>query len=64
MASQASGLADEEDKNEDKEEVNKAFKLKLVLSFIKRSQLSLPLAKHPSPFRSSSTLNQPSLLAI
>ena len=69
VASQALGLVDKEDKNKDKdkdeEEVDKASKLELALSSIKRNQLSLPLAKRPSPSRSSSlTLSQPSLLAI
>ena len=37
VALQALGLIDKKDKKEDKEEVDKAFKLKLVFSFIKCS---------------------------
>ena len=37
VALQASGLADKEDKDENKEKVNKAFKLELALSSIKYS---------------------------
>ena len=53
------GLADKENKSKDKdkEEINKAFKLKLTLNFIKCSYLSLFSAKYSSPFRSSSILN-------
>jgi hypothetical protein len=45
MTSQASGLINKENKDEDKEEVDKAFKLKSALSFIECSQLSSLLAK-------------------
>ena len=59
IALQASGLADKEnrDKDKDKKEINKAFKLELALNSIKYSYLSLLLTKCLSPFRSSLILN-------
>jgi hypothetical protein len=65
VASQALGLIDKEDKKENKKKVDKASKLELALSSIKRSQLSLFLVKRPSPSRSSSsTPSRPSSLAM
>ena len=37
VALQVLGLADKEDRDKDKEEINKAFKLELTLNFIKYS---------------------------
>ena len=49
-------LINKEDKDKDKKEVDKAFKLELALSSIKRSQLSSLLTKRPSLFKSSSSM--------
>ena len=66
MASQASGLADEEDRDEDKnkKKVDKASKLESALSSIKHSHSSSPSAERPSPSKSSLTPNRLSSLAM